>query len=402
MALLLLPSVALLLAASAEAFVPRSDVGAPGSITRQALARDAYVSHALTLEPDDASAPASHESEQRFSLHLAPDAFGLEQLRGQPDGEENSHRGEDLSGRETRIGGSAIFLGSRIGSEEHRTLGLHWACGLSTCELAEEQRFDPWGLCAFGLPCPGWAQKRIDGAADFVVEKTQAAGRSAAQTARAVAKPFQGTADIYRREGRKAVVGTVRTTEEFSEAGRVLHDPNATPEEKQAAWRKQGEIVLTAVAILDGLRAPAPRVVARGRGPMPLSRAPATDAPGPQGPFSVDDVLASEAANAQAVQRLGIPENLSPRQSLHTPPVSGGRSVLTEDAAELLRGLHRGDYPILRQPKAGQVVVDFGKPIGEYWSTASGQPVLVGPTNFGSVRWGNNGVHIVPASPTQW
>jgi len=112
--------------------------------------------------------------------------------------------------------------------------------------------------------------------------------------------------------------------------------------------------------------------------------------------------LSATELNRQAVKNYGIPDALSPRQALHTPPVNDGRSVLTADPADLLKGLHEGQYPILRQPKPGQVMVDFGKPIGEFWSRASGQPMPVGPTNFGSVMFGKNGAHIVPANPVQW
>ena len=97
-------------------------------------------------------------------------------------------------------------------------------------------------------------------------------------------------------------------------------------------------------------------------------------------------------------KELGIPKFLSPRQQMHIPPVSDGRSVLTSDPAALLQGLHDGSFKILRQPKSGQVIVDFGKPIGEYWSNG----VKVGETQFGSVLFGKNGAHIIPANPKQW
>lgn len=108
------------------------------------------------------------------------------------------------------------------------------------------------------------------------------------------------------------------------------------------------------------------------------------------------------ALNRQAVLGLGMPNKLSPRQDLHISPVTDGRSVLTADPNDLLQGLLNGQYSILRQPKPGQVVVDFGQPIGDFWSKASGLPAYVGPTNFGSVMYGKNGVHIVPANPVQW
>lgn len=84
------------------------------------------------------------------------------------------------------------------------------------------------------------------------------------------------------------------------------------------------------------------------------------------------------------------------------PPVTDGRSVLTADPNDLLSGLQNGDFAILRQPKPGQVVVDFGQPIGDFWSIKTGQPTYIGQTNYGSVMYGKNGVHIVPANPTQW
>jgi RHS repeat-associated protein len=97
-------------------------------------------------------------------------------------------------------------------------------------------------------------------------------------------------------------------------------------------------------------------------------------------------------------EELGIPKFLAERQALHIPPVSDGRSFLTTNPTQLLEGLHNDLFTILRQPKPGQVVVDFGMPIGEYWSNG----VRVGETNFGSVLFGKKGAHIIPANPNQW
>jgi filamentous hemagglutinin len=97
-------------------------------------------------------------------------------------------------------------------------------------------------------------------------------------------------------------------------------------------------------------------------------------------------------------EELGIPKFLNPRQELHIPPVSDGRSILASNPETLLQGLQDGSFTILRQPKPGQVIVDFGKPIGEYWSNG----VRVGETQFGSVSFGKNGAHIIPANPKQW
>ncbi len=44
---------------------------------------------------------------------------------------------------------------------------------------------DPWGLCAFGLPCPGFVQRGIDSAADGVVAAASAAGAGVRQLGRA-------------------------------------------------------------------------------------------------------------------------------------------------------------------------------------------------------------------------
>lgn len=116
------------------------------------------------------------------------------------------------------------------------------------------------------------------------------------------------------------------------------------------------------------------------------------------GPSRPSAPVAARPVGIGTAADLGISTTLSPRQSLHTPPVTDGRSVLTANPLELLRGLHEGAFTILRQPKPGQVVVDFGRPIGEYWAGG----VRVGETNFGSVAYGKNGAHIIPANPNQW
>jgi hypothetical protein len=69
------------------------------------------------------------------------------------------------------------------------------------------------------------------------------------------------------------------------------------------------------------------------------------------------------------------------------------------DVASNLRLTHPTlAFVILRQPKPGQVIVDFGKPIGEYWNNGT----KVGETQFGAVSFGKNGAHIIPVSPRQW
>ena len=118
-------------------------------------------------------------------------------------------------------------------------------------------------------------------------------------------------------------------------------------------------------------------------------------------PRSLNELAAAHTARGPrpptlgTAEELGIPRFLSPRQSLHLPPVSGGRSVLTANPQELLEGLHQGSFTILRQPKPGQIVVDFGRPIGEFWSSG----VRVGETRFGSVLFGKRTATSSP--PTQ-
>ncbi len=182
------------------------------------------------------------EHEERF--HLGPLILvDLNLLRGPPP-----------SYPETRVGGFELLPPFRIGASPRLSLWSRQACGFSCREVVSDSRYDPWGLCAFGLPCPAWAQKRIDSLADSAVDTAQAVGRSAARSGRAVAKAVRDTAGVYQREGRKAGLEAVRTLGEFSEAVRVQHDPNASPAEKQAAWRQEGKIVLGTVAAIEGLR----------------------------------------------------------------------------------------------------------------------------------------------------
>jgi hypothetical protein len=108
---------------------------------------------------------------------------------------------------------------------------------------------------------------------------------------------------------------------------------------------------------------------------------------------------AKDAARGLPVPE-GLPRNINKgRQDLHAPGegLTPGRSPVTSDAQALLDGVHAGDYPIIRINPRGQPVVDFGKPIGEY-VTPSGSH----STQFGTLHFGKNGVHIVPANPVQY
>jgi hypothetical protein len=118
----------------------------------------------------------------------------------------------------------------------------------------------------------------------------------------------------------------------------------------------------------------------------------------PQKTIALRELWLPEPQGNGTAEELGISKYPSPRQNLHISPVSDGRSVLTANPSNLLQGLHDGAFKILRQPRPGQVVVDFGKPIGEYWRKG----VRMNETQFGSVLFGKKGAHIVPANPNQW
>ncbi|RJF90284.1 polymorphic toxin type 50 domain-containing protein [Sphingomonas cavernae] len=105
-----------------------------------------------------------------------------------------------------------------------------------------------------------------------------------------------------------------------------------------------------------------------------------------------------------APKKLPIPNNLgksihSGAQDKYIPGTNNydptkGRSILTADPTDLLNGVHSGKYPIVRMA-GDKPIVDFGKPIGTYGEN--------GPqTQFGTIHSGKNGVHIVPANPTQY
>jgi len=74
-----------------------------------------------------------------------------------------------------------------------------------------------------------------------------------------------------------------------------------------------------------------------------------------------------------------------------------GRSVLTSNPQALLDGVNSGKYTILRTNQ-NNMIVDFRENIGVFYQ--NGQ--AVGPTNYGTVHFGNNGAHIVPANPVQY
>ncbi len=136
-----------------------------------------------------------------------------------------------------------------------------------------------------------------------------------------------------------------------------------------------------------------------GEIPSAANKIPLAGEPGFIGPLMPESVL----ANRRIVADLNIPIELSSQQLKHLPPVTDGRSVLNADPEQLMRGLRNGEFDFVHSPKPGQAKFDFGRPIGEYWTfDASGQLVSLGPTNYGSVRFGKKGFHIIPANPNQW
>ncbi|MCO6180928.1 polymorphic toxin type 50 domain-containing protein, partial [Ciceribacter sp. RN22] len=115
------------------------------------------------------------------------------------------------------------------------------------------------------------------------------------------------------------------------------------------------------------------------------------------------------AKGGLATKGLPIPENLgrtihSGAQDKHIPGTNNydpSRSTLTADPQSLLDGVHSGQYTIVREIPRGNTtsyIVDFGSPIGEFKSNGT----LVGPTQYGQIVQGKNGVHIIPANPIQY
>jgi hypothetical protein len=142
--LLLLLSAALLLAAPlAEASVPRTSAVELAPATATSLT--------LTLAPDepgssfalfvgDEVARAAHAYAEGFHPLVAVSLLAEDES---PDLASEL----ELREPETRIGGQALFPGTRIGAESRLSLDLRWACEVSDCELVSGNPQDPLGLC---------------------------------------------------------------------------------------------------------------------------------------------------------------------------------------------------------------------------------------------------------------
>ena len=96
-----------------------------------------------------------------------------------------------------------------------------------------------------------------------------------------------------------------------------------------------------------------------------------------------------------------LPSNIHPDlQGKHIvghPKYLEGRSTLDANPQSLLDGVNEGKYKILRSNQ-NNVIVDFGKNIGTFFQNGN----EIGPTRFGTVHYGKNGAHIVPANPIQY
>ena len=113
--------------------------------------------------------------EHEDRLGLGPlDLLGPTPLRGPPS-----------SYPETRVRGFELLPPFRVGASPSLSLWSRQACGFPCLGLTSDGPQDPWGLCAFGLPCPGFIQRGIDAAADGAVAATTAATGGLQQLGRA-------------------------------------------------------------------------------------------------------------------------------------------------------------------------------------------------------------------------
>jgi len=153
---------ALLLAPFAEASLPRpaamdgaalriASLAEPSRLAPLAASDDVerfalFAGDELAPEPAPL-ALASRVRENRFSLHLGVDVFGLEPLRGPPPLSEDLCQGDDECLAGTRIGGLGLLEPFAQNAEPELTLGLLPGYEVSTSGLAYGKPLDPWGLC---------------------------------------------------------------------------------------------------------------------------------------------------------------------------------------------------------------------------------------------------------------
>ncbi|WP_236536179.1 polymorphic toxin type 50 domain-containing protein, partial [Tenacibaculum maritimum] len=73
------------------------------------------------------------------------------------------------------------------------------------------------------------------------------------------------------------------------------------------------------------------------------------------------------------------------------------KSVLTADSQKLLDDFHKGEFDVLsHQEGTKSVLVNFNKNIGTLLDENTGGEI--GKSNFGSIKYGKNKVHITPTN----
>jgi hypothetical protein len=182
----------------------------------------------------------------------------------------NLLRGPPPSYPETRVRGFELLPPFRVGASPALSLWSRRACGFSCRGVASDSRYDPWGLCAFGLPCPGWAQ----GAIDSVKEGFGAAGRTAAAGAERWGEELGGVAQYYDTMGRETAQAA-----KMAVAGKEESAGYTSAQKDWAARTLLGNFLQ-----LWGLAEAATAPSSRARSGRPTARPPASPEVGAPGP----------------------------------------------------------------------------------------------------------------------
>jgi hypothetical protein len=353
------------------------------------------------------------ESEDRFGLGPL-DLLGPAPLRGPPP-----------SYPETRVRGFELLPPFRIGASASLSLWGRQAYGFSCREVVSDSRYDPWGLCAFGLPCPGWAQ----GAIDSVKEGFSAAGRTAAAGAERWGEELGGVAQYYDTMGRETAQAA-----KMAVAGKEESAGYTNAQKDWAARTLLGNFLQLwglAEFAASGPRAPA-AAAAPPRGSVGV--APGSGAGGaaenaasgrvfygtPRGDLVVGPAeLPSNASGGRVV----VPEGhalsaLDP--PFDAPPIVRRGPFTTAQRDAFLRGSpgdsrlaphHRGQVPL----EHGGVIDELPGPGNPAGNAHTGQPRHVNPSTFNrmtkgkSLRstetrrtWRNKGRRLVEVDPGVW
>ena len=384
----------------------------------------ASLAPAATLEAEHTAAPLFNlgdivliepESERGDHFDLGPlTLVDSDLLRGPPS-----------SYPETRVRGFELLPPFRIGASPELSLWSRQACGFVCREVVSHSRYDPWGLCAFGLPCPSWAQ----GAIDSVKEGFEAAGRTAAAGVERWGQALQGTAQYYDAMGRdtaraaKMAVAGKEESAGFSDA------------QKDWAVRTYFGNFFQLWGLGEFAAAPSPRVAPGKPTPPPVAEAGAETnagaASGGAAPARVfygtprGDVVVGPGdlpVNA-AGGRVVVPEGhvLSPLDPpFSAPPIVRRGPFTAAQRDAFLRGSpgdtrlaphHRGQVPL----QHGGVIDELPGPGSPSGNVHTGQPRHVNPSTFnrmqggGSLRsaetrgaWQEKGQRLVEVSPGVW